>query len=97
IALRLARSQVQEQDMRALLDDGVSRYAAQWDAQDRRAIQAWHRSEALAESADMRSLRWYDFVPVAFATADDIVRDVCGADCPAYTPDWVACIQDGTC
>src|SRR5690606_20651257 len=97
IALRLARSRVQEEDARALLDDGVNRYAAQWDAQDRRAIQAWHRSEILAERADLRSLRWFDFVPAAFATADDIARGVCEADCPAYTPSWVACIEDGAC
>jgi hypothetical protein len=97
IALRLARSRVQEEDVRALLDDGVNRYAAQWDGQDQRAIQAWHRSDILAESADIRSLRWYDFVPVAFATAGDIVRAVCEADCPAYTPRWIACIEDGAC
>jgi hypothetical protein len=97
IALRLARSRVQEEDIRSLLDDGARRYAAQWDQDDQRAIQVWHGSAALADSADLRTLRWYDFVPVAFATADDIVREVCTADCPAYTPTWVACIERGTC
>ena len=97
IALRLARSRVQEADIRSLLDDGASRYAAQWDENDRRAIQVWHGTASLAESADLRTLRWYDFVPVAFAAADDIVRAACTADCPTYTPTWVACIENGTC
>jgi hypothetical protein len=97
IGLRLAASLSDPGDVGAVLDDATTRYAAQFDAADRRAIQAWHRDRALAEGAALKSLRWYDYVPAAFARADEIGAVVCHGDCKAYTPGWVACIRERGC
>lgn len=97
IANRLAASLSAEEDIRSILDEATARYAEQFDASDRKAIQAWHTDGDLAVKAGLKSLRWYDYVPTAFARADEIIRGACRDACTTYTPDWVSCIKDRSC
>ena len=99
IALRLART-LEAQEMQAVLSEALNRYAAQFDASDRKAIQSWHMTNDLPEgqrAAMLSSLRWYDYVPKAFSIADDLNDQICGENCENFTPPWVACIKDNNC
>jgi hypothetical protein len=97
IALRLAHDLSDPGDIRSVLDEAMDRYEAQFDASDRQAIQAWHAGDGRPGDVVLKSLRWYDYVPQAFAWADEIVAGACEAACPSYTPLWIACLKDNSC
>ena len=94
IALRLAQTFINDADVRGVLNDPMKDYGDQFDKIEQRAIQIWHIEQELGAGATLRSLRWYDYVPVAFSDADEIIADFCETgNCERYTPDWIACIQ----
>jgi hypothetical protein len=97
VGLRLAQSLSSEADVQSVLEDATVRYAGQFDEADRKAIQMWHLDHDLASGVTLQSLRWYDYVPNAFARADEIIEAACRSSCPTYTPDWVSCIKARSC
>jgi hypothetical protein len=100
IALFLASMVQVEQDFFDILRAATERYAAQFDGDDRRAIQAWHLEvelDADRRNAVLQSLRYFDYVPEAFEQAEELYRGVCTSDCAPVTPAWVACIADRNC
>jgi len=98
IALRWARSLSSPASIRPIYADALPRYAAQFDATARRAIQTWALTPDQT-TATLRDLRWYDFVPEAFARAEAkwALANQSNPDSSAFTPAWVTCISEGDC
>ncbi len=108
MALRLARSQT---DARGLLDElqpALNRYGATFD-DARDEVTAWH-GDSLDGATAVRllsSLRWYNFVPCAYADADQLRVEVCAvaeqlgeapADCEqSLIPAWLQGISTQKC
>ena len=73
IANRLARSLANPADIKATLNDGLTQYAAQFDASEHVLIQTWHLQKTGSEvTIPASELRWYDYVPKAFQDAEDM-------------------------
>ncbi len=96
LALRIVRPVLTEQASREILDGAMARYERQFD-DDQRAILAWHDAGADTDAAlraQLRNLRWFDYVPCAFDEADAHIRAVCeGPSCALYTPPWLASVD----
>lgn len=97
IAVTLARGLPTEEEIRGVLDEAMPRFAAQFDADDRVTIQAWHMQGTVDADGVLRSLRWFDYAPRPFSNADAAFGGRCATECPTYTPDWIACIDNGSC
>ncbi len=98
IALRWARSLSSPESIRPIFSNALPRYAAQFDATARRAIQTWALTPEHTTAA-LRDLRWYNFVPEAFALAEAkwALANQSSPDSPTFTPEWISCIHAGEC
>lgn len=105
IATRLARSfpLSKNQEKRQLMIQAITRYGNQFYPAEQKIIQQWHITQDIAadqRSEVLASLRWYDYVPVAFDDAKLVVDSTCvptDEGCRFHIPDWVACIKQNNC
>jgi len=99
IANRLAGAMTDLRETRAILKDGLDRYAAQFHPSEYPLIQNWNREDPkpglLSRLSD---LRWYEYVPEAFKQAQAAWSvHVRRGESPLHIPEWVSCIEDKTC
>jgi hypothetical protein len=99
IANRLAGAMTNLEETRAILRDGLGRYAAQFDPSEYPLIQNWNKEEPKPELVPKLSdLRWYEYVPEAFKQAQAAwAVHVRHGEAPLDIPQWVSCIEDRTC
>jgi len=99
IANRLAGATTDPGETRAILEDGLGRYAAQFDPSEYPLIQNWNQQEPrpglLPKLSDVR---WYEYVPTAFKQAQAAwTVHVRHGERPLEIPEWVSCMEEGTC
>jgi hypothetical protein len=99
IANRLAAAMTDPSQTRAILEDGLDRYAAQFDPSEYPLIQNWNRQEPGPQPLPKLSdIRWYEYIPVAFKQAqaawEVYVRH---GETPLEIPEWVSCMEQHTC
>jgi hypothetical protein len=99
IANRLARATTDISETRAILEDGLDRYAAQFRPLEYPLIQNWNREDPKPGLLPRLSdLRWYEYVPEAFSQAQAAWSvHVRRGEPPLDIPEWVSCIEDKTC
>lgn len=99
IANRLASAMSEPTSIRAILQDALNRYAAQFAPSEYPLIQNWNRQEPRPELLPKLSdVRWYDYVPEAFKLAEAAwAVHVRNGALPLDIPDWVSCMEEGTC
>ena len=100
IAMRLARTYRRPEHVRPILEDGLERYAAQFEESEHALIQKWHKEKmkVVSETAVLENIRWYDYVPQAFKLAGEIwKRHILHGEPPLDIPGWVKCMEDQSC
>ena len=99
IANRLASAMSEPSATRAVLEDALNRYAAQFDPSEYPLVQNWNRQEPRPDLLPKLSdARWYDYVPEAFKHAQAAwAIHVRNGEPPLEIPGWVSCIEEGTC
>ncbi|MDY6838177.1 MAG: hypothetical protein SWH78_09400 [Thermodesulfobacteriota bacterium] len=99
IANRLAGATTDPSETRAILEDGLCRYAAQFDPSEYLLIQNWNQQEPRPGLLPRLSdVRWYEYVPTAFKQAQAAwAIHVRHGEAPLEIPEWVSCMEDGTC
>jgi hypothetical protein len=97
IGTRVANTLGTEEGIRSMLEDATGRYGDQFSPTDKKLVQAWHTDTIIDPDSNLlQMLRWYDYVPAAFESAETVWRRATGNSSGArqFTPDWVACITD---
>jgi len=99
IANRLAGAATDPRETRAILEDGLRRYAAQFDPSEYPLIQSWNQQEpSPGLLPKLSDVRWYAYVPTAFEQARAAwAVHVRHGEAPLEIPGWVSCMEDGTC
>jgi hypothetical protein len=99
IANRLAGATTDPVETRAILEDGLAHYAAQFDPSEYPLIQNWNQQEpSPALLPKLSDVRWYEYVATAFEQARAAwAVHVRHGEPPLEIPDWVSCMEDGTC
>jgi hypothetical protein len=99
IAIRLAGAMTDLDETRAILEESLGRYAAQFDPAEYPLIQNWNQEEPKSGyTPKLSDLRWYEYVLEAFKQAGAAwAVHVRRGEPPLDIPEWVACMGAKTC